>query len=381
MIYFDNSATTRVEESVAQRAADLMCKQFGNPSSQHYLGACAYSELGVARNQISKMLGVSASRIYFTSGGTQSNNLAIQGGVRANSKVGRHIVTTAIEHSSVLETCAHLETHGYEVTYVHPRQDTACMNAQDIIDAVRADTALVSVMFTNNETGENLPLRDIITGVREKNPDTYIHCDCVQAFGKIPVKLHEYDLDMVSASAHKIHGPKGVGMLYLRNKDMVLPLEFGGSQEGHIRPGTENLPLACAFGLASDLALYQLQENLERATLLKERLVKRLQSAIPQILINSPPRSLPYVLNVSLPGMVADDLVSYMSLRDIYISTGSACSKGAKSYVLKAMGFSDSRIAGAVRISISKYTTDSEIDCFVDVFSEYVSTPGKIRTV
>ncbi len=246
MIYFDNSATTCVDAEVADRAVEIMCRQFGNPSSLHGVGSSAYTELGIARNQIAKMIAARTGDIYFTSGGTESNNIAVQGAARA-CRWGKHIVTTAIEHASILKACAYLESGGWQVTYVAPNPDTHHIAAQDIIDAVRDDTVLVSVMFVNNETGEILPIKEIVNGVRKRNPKTLIHCDCVQGFGKLPFKLHVYDVDMISASAHKIHGPKGIGALYLRRPDLVFPLEFGGSQEGKVNPGTESVPPCMCF--------------------------------------------------------------------------------------------------------------------------------------
>lgn len=371
MIYFDNSATTRVDREVAQRAVELMTEKFGNPSSLHYLGAEAYTELGVARNQIAKMLGAHTDRIYFTSGGTESNNIAIQGGMRANRQNGDHLVTTAIEHDSILACGKRLERQGYRVTYVHPNRKTHRIQVQDIVDAVGADTAMVSVMQANNETGEILPIREIVACVRAKNPKTLIHCDCVQGFGKIPFKLHVCDVDMISASSHKIHGPKGVGMLYLRRPELVEPLELGGAQEGKINPGTENVPLACAFGLAADQALCEIQENAARIARVRAYLLDRLKAARPDALINSPLDGSPYILNFSLPGVESHELVSFLSLHGIYVSSGSACTKGARSHVLRAMGFDEARVGGALRISFSKHSTEEEVDGLINTLQVY----------
>lgn len=372
MIYFDNSATTRVDETAAERAVQIMRGQFGNPSSLHGVGAEAYGELGIARNQIAKMLAAKTDCVYFTSGGTESNNLAIQGGARANMKTGRHIVATAIEHDSVLFACQYMEQQGWRVTYVRPDPESHRISAEDVIGAVEADTALVSVMFVNNETGEILPLAEIVDGVRKKNPDTLIHTDCVQGFGKIPFKLFQYDVDMVSASAHKIHGPKGIGALYLRRRDMVEPLMYGGSQEGRISPGTESVPLACAFGEAADKALYRMTERLEQVANVRRRLEDRLLEKIPGAAVNSPSDASPYILNVSLPGIPSYDIINWLSMRQIYVSAGSACSKGAKSHVLQAMGFDGERIDTALRISLSKYNTFDEADLFVNALEDYL---------
>lgn len=372
MIYLDNSATTQVDEVVIQKAAEMMRGQFGNPSSLHFLGAEAYTALGIARNQLAKVLGAHTDRIYFTSGGTESNNLAIQGGLKANRAVGRHIVTTAIEHDSVLMTCRHLETQGYAATYIMPDSQTGRILARDVIDAIREDTTLLSVMAVNNETGELLPLQEIIAGVRKKNPRTLIHCDCVQCFGKLPFKLHVYDVDMLSASAHKLHAPKGVGMLYLKRADMIIPLKFGGSQEGRMNPGTENVPLACAFGVAADQALYDMEERAERVRAVKNHLEKLLKQRLPQAVVNSPETASPYLLNFSIPGFPSHEIVSYLSRQGIYVSAGSACSKGSKSHVLQAMGLDKGRLDSALRISLSKYNTCQEMDKLIAALKEFI---------
>lgn len=371
VIYFDNSATTQVDPAVAQRAVEMMTGKFGNPSSLHYLGAEAYTELGVARNQLAKMISAHTDQIYFTSGGTESNNIALQGGMEANRAVGRHMVTTAIEHDSILACGKRLERRGCTVTYVRPDPATRRIRAQDVVDAVGPETAVVSVMQVNNESGEILPIREIVAGVRAKNPRTLIHCDCVQGFGKLPFKLHECAVDMISASSHKIHGPKGVGMLYLRERSMVEPLEVGGSQEGRVNPGTESVPLACAFGLAADLELYGLQENAARVAGVRQYLVERLAAALPEAEINSPVDGSPYILNFSLPGVESGDLVSYLSLNGVYASAGSACSRGARSHVLEAMGFDEERIAGALRVSFSRHSTREEVDGLIAVLQAY----------
>ena len=370
MIYFDNSATTCVDAEVADRAVEIMCHQFGNPSSLHGVGSSAYAELGIARNQIAKMIAARTSDIYFTSGGTESNNIAVQGAARA-CRWGKHIVTTAIEHDSILKACAYLESGGWQVTYVAPNPDTHHIAAQDIIDAVRDDTVLVSVMFVNNETGEILPIKEIVNGVRKRNPKTLIHCDCVQGFGKLPFKLHVYDVDMISASAHKIHGPKGIGALYLRRPDLVFPLEFGGSQEGKVNPGTESVPLACAFGLASDRALYSMTSNAEKVSDIRKYLLQLLLTEFPAVHINSPKDGSPFILNVSFPGIVSHELVSFLSLHQIYLSTGSACTKGAPSHVLNAMNYSPSVIRGALRISFNKHNTKEEVDMFIQTLKQF----------
>lgn len=372
MVYLDNSATTQVDPDVAERAKEMMLGDFGNPSSLHYLGAQAYSQLNLARNQLAKVISARTSCIYFTSGGTESNNLAIQGGARSCTWGGRHIVTTAIEHDSILKACGHMEEEGWSVTYVSPDPETHRITAQAVIDAVREDTALVSVMYVNNETGDIQPIQEIVAGVRAKNPRTLIHCDCVQGFGKVPFKLHVYDVDMVSASSHKIHGPKGIGMIYLRRPEMIRPLKFGGKQEGCVNPGTESVPLACAFGLAADKALYRIEENWTQANAVRSQLLQALQETFPKMRVNSPQQDYsPYILNVAFPGAESHKLVSFLSLRQIYVSAGSACTKGAPSHVLKAMHYGEDVVSSSIRISLSRYTTVQDAMALVDALRDF----------
>ena len=372
MIYFDNSATTRVDPDVAQAAVEAMTENFGNPSSLHYIGVQAYQALNVARNQIAKMLGARTSCIVFTSGGTESNNLAIQGGAAANLSAGKHIVTTAIEHSSVLGACNALEGQGYRVTYVRPDPASGRIRAEDFINAVDEETALVSCMEVNSETGELLPIKEIIQGVRRKNPNTRIHVDCVQGFGKIPFKVYEYDVDFLSASSHKIHGPKGIGALYIKDGVTVRPFLYGGRQERGIKPGTENVPLACAFGLAADKLLPRIQENFQYVQGLQTYLIRRLRE-IPQVRLTMTENISPYILNFSIPGIPSHETVSHFSMENIYIAAGSACSKGEPSHVIAAMGLPQEVIDSVLRISFCKYNTQEEIDIFIRKLKEWIA--------
>ena len=372
MIYFDNSATTRVDPDVAQAAAAAMTENFGNPSSLHYVGVQAYQALNVARNQIAKMLGAKTSCIVFTSGGTESNNLAIQGGAAANLSAGKHIVTSAIEHSSVLGACSALEGQGCRVTYVRPDPAAGRIRAEDFINAVDEETALVSCMEVNSETGELLPIKEIIHGVRRKNPNTRIHVDCVQGFGKIPFKVYEYDVDFLSASSHKIHGPKGIGALYIKDGVTVRPFLYGGRQERGIKPGTENVPLACAFGLAADKLLPRIQENFQYVQGLQAHLIRQLQE-IPQVRLTMTENISPYILNFSIPGIPSHETVSHFSMENIYIAAGSACSKGEPSHVIAAMGLPQEVIDSVLRISFCKYNTIEEIDVFIRKLKEWIT--------
>lgn len=371
-IYLDNSATTPVAGDVADTVYAVLKDTFGNPSSLHGKGSDAYKCIGVARHQVAQILSAKTDRIHFTAGGTESNNLAIFGAAYGNKAVGKKLVTTAIEHSSVLASFAELSRQGFDVTYVAPQADNGLnIRAQDVIDAVDDDTALVSFMYVNNETGAILPVREIIKGVREKNPRTLIHCDCVQGFGKLPFKLFDYDVDLLSASAHKIHGPKGIGCLYVKDRIRIAPRLFGGAQEYGVRPGTENVALIAGFGKACSLALPEIKENLEYVSGLRARLQQRLEE-IPCVRLNSPENHSPYLLNFSLDGFEASDIITHMSVKGIYVSAGSACSRGARSYVLKASGLKESLCAGAVRLSLSHLNTLEEIDIFVDELKSFV---------
>jgi cysteine desulfurase len=373
MIYFDNNATTCIDKKVAEKAYHIMTDVYGNPSSLHDLGRIAYQALGDARYLVARMIGAKTRCIYFTSGGTESNNIAIQGAAMANRTWGKHIVTTAIEHSSVLECCQALKRKGFETTYVKPDPSSHAIEANDIIKAVRKDTVLVTAMQVNNETGELLPLADIVAGVQKKNPRTKIHCDAVQGYGKLPFKIHEYDVDLMSASAHKIHGPKGIGVLFIKEGCEIEPLQHGGSQEGKINPGTENVPLACAFGLAADKKLTLIEENLKKVSRIKDYMKKRLLQKVPAVHMNGPENTSPYVLNFSIPGNSSSEMVDYFSMHDIYLSAGSACSKGAISHVLQAAGYDMSVLSSALRVSFCVHNTIDEVNVFIEVLKRYLS--------
>ena len=287
-IYLDNSATTRCFPEAARLMYQVMTEDYGNPSSLHQKGVDAEKYVREAKEIIAKNLKVEPKEVYFTSGGTESNNIAIRGTALANQAVGRHIVTTTIEHSSVLSCCQALEKEGFSVTYVAPSPETHRIEAQDILRAVREDTILISMMHVNNETGEVLPVREVAEAVHREHPHTLIHCDTVQSFGKIPVKLHELKVDLLAASGHKIHAPKGIGILYIRPQVPVTPLEYGGAQEGHVNPGTESVPLICAFGAAAEKRLLNMKQNLEQVTRLNRYCRNAVTATFPQVQILSP---------------------------------------------------------------------------------------------
>lgn len=362
MVYLDNSATTQVDGDVAKLALEMMTERFGNPSSLHHFGMDAYQSVMNARYQLARMLGCPTGCVHFTSGGTESNNLAIRGSVMASPHRGNHIVTTSIEHSSVLECLRALEKEGFSVTYVRPDPAAHRISAQSILEAVREDTVLISMMHVNNETGEILPVGEVAAEAKRRNPDILIHTDAVQSFGKIPVKIHELKVDFISASGHKLHAPKGIGMLYIREGCQVKPLVYGGAQEKRIHPGTESVPLSCAFGLASEKMLLSMQKNLERVTALRDYVKEKLICTFGEVSINSPEDGLPYILNFSLPGHLSGDVVDALGMKDIFISAGSACSKGARSHVLESAGYAPEIVDSVLRVSFSEQSTREEAD-------------------
>lgn len=371
MVYLDNCATTQVDKNAAQKALEMMCTDYGNPSSLHNMGTAALKSLYHARYSLAKIIAAPTDCIYFTSGATESNNLAIQGGCMGTGITRGHIVTTSIEHSSVLGACKRMEKKGYHITYIQPDPVSHSINANAIINAVRTDTVMVSVMAVNNETGEILPIKEIIHGVKNKNSSVLIHCDATQCFGKLPFKVHDYPVDYLSASGHKMHAPKGIGILYIKKGLMPVPFKYGGAQEGKINPGTESVPLACAFGAAAELIQESANQKMQRIISLKKHLKTSLLANFPRIAFNEPRKISPYVLNFSFYGYQSEQIIDYCSLHDVYLSAGSACSKGAKSYVLKQAGFTKWQIDGALRIGLSHYNTKEDINQFINVLSDF----------
>ncbi len=359
--YLDNSATTQVSEASALKALELMRTNYANPSSLHSMGFAASKELEKARLQVAKALGADVSEIYFTSGGTEANNLAIFGAVNAKKRAGNRIITTAFEHSSVYETMHELSKEGFEVVFIKP-DSTGCINAKEVIDAVDGNTVLVSIMHTNNETGAINPIREIAVGAKRKNPSVLVHTDAVQAFGKTEIKPAKLFADLVSISGHKIHAPKGIGALYVKKGVRILPRTFGGKQERKLRTGTEALPLIGAFGVA--VSELDIQKSLDTVKELKGYLADKLLN-FEDITINSPETATPYILNFSVKGIRSETMLHHLASKGVYVSSGSACSKGGKSHVLSALGFEDNRADSALRVSFSKYNTTEDCDALI----------------
>lgn len=370
-IYLDNSATTRVCPEAAEKALELMTQCYGNPSSLHTLGFRAEQALSQARQAVAKLLSAQPEEITFTSGGTESNNLAIFGGAFARRHVGRRIVTTQIEHPSVLEPMAQLEKEGWEIVRLAP-DAFGRISPQQIEEAITPDTALVSIMAVNNEIGSILPVEAAARVIRRNKYRTLLHVDAVQAFGKLPLIPGKTGIDLLTVSAHKIHGPKGAGALYIRKGVHIPARTFGGGQERNLRSGTEALPAWCAFGAAVK-ALPPLREEEASIRALWEDARQRL-SAIPGVVLQSPLEGLPYILNFSCGGVKAETMLHFLEERGIYVSSGSACAKGKPSHVLEAMHLPRAQALSSIRVSFSRENCPEDVVALADAVQEGMET-------
>ena len=367
--YLDNSATTRVCAAAADAAYRMMTEVYGNPSSLHTLGFRAEQEITAARRQVSALIGAEEGEITFTSGGTEANNLAIFGAVAAHPHDGRHIVTTAVEHASVSACIDALEKEGYSVTRLIPDENGG-ITADAIVTACRPDTVLVVVMLVNNEIGARFPIEQAVPAIRRVSPKAHIHCDGVQAAGKLPIRVGRWGLDSMAVSAHKIHGPKGVGALYLRRGARILPRQLGGKQEGGLRCGTEAAPLIAAFGAAIG-ELPPIPRQMAHYDALRKHLLSRLGDN-PNLRFHLPADGVPYIIHLSVPGYKSETLLHFLAQQEIYVSSGSACSKGAKSPVLTAMGLPGEEIDSALRVSLCRDNTIEDMARFADGLLEAV---------
>lgn len=359
VVYLDNSSTTKPCETAVKRMREALEIHWGNPSSLHRLGMEAQLLTDAARQKLADWLSCKATEIYFTGSGTEANNIALFGAAGAGRRRGGRIVTTAIEHPSVLEAVAALEKQGYEVVRLRPDADGR-VPVQAVEEAVDAQTILVSIMYVNNETGAIQPVEAAAAAIRRKKAPALLHCDCVQAFGKLPVRPVRLGADLVTVSAHKIHGPKGVGALYISEKARVTPLLFGGGQEKGIRPGTEPTPAIAGF-LGALEELPDPLTQLEKMTALRDYAKEKLEDTGRTVLHTSAD-SLPYILNFSVPGLRSEILLHYLEGENIFVSSGSACAKGKGSYVLRAQGVSDQLADSAIRVSFSRYNTKEDAE-------------------
>lgn len=369
-IYLDNSATTRVCPEAAQKALEIMTECYGNPSSLHTMGFRAEQELSAARKAVAGALSAVPEEITFTSGGTEANNLAIFGAAWARRQ-HRRIVTTAIEHPSVLACMAQLEKEGWQVVYLQP-DSFGRISPQQVEEAITPDTALVSMMAVNNEVGSILPIETAARVIRRNKARTLLHVDAVQAFGKLPLKPGKIGVDLMTVSAHKIHGPKGAGALYIRKGVHIPARTLGGGQEKDLRSGTEAMPAWCAFGAAVK-ALPPIQQE-EAAIRTLWQSCREGIKAIPGTVIQSPDDGLPYILNFSCGGVKAETMLHFLEERGIYVSSGSACAKGKASHVLEAMQLPRQQALSSIRVSFSRENTPEEVTALVQAVREGMET-------
>ena len=359
--YLDNSATTQVSEAAAQAAYRMMRENYGNPSSLHKIGLNAEEAVEEARGIIADSLSADKKNIYFTSGGTEANNTVLFGAAQALKRRGDRIIVSAVEHSSVYESVKRLSEMGYDVQY-------APVDTQGVVDIERfkalltEKTILVSVMTINNETGSVQPIERLSKLVHKNCPEALFHSDAVQAYCKIPLKPKKWGVDLMSISAHKIHGAKGCGALYIRDGARILPLLYGGEQQKKLRPGTESAPLIAAFGAAAKEA--DIAANHAIIQELNAYALERL-NLLDGVTVNSPTDALPYIVNISVEGIRSETMLHHLEKSGVYVSSSSACSKGKRSYVLEAMGLPNDRIDSSLRISFSKYNTKEDIDVLI----------------
>ena len=357
MIYLDHAATTPVPEEVAQAVYDTLVSGWGNPSSQYPIGKQARDAVAAARETIAAALGCKSEQFVFTSCGSESDNWAVRLALHQNRHVGKHIITTAVEHHAVLHPMQKLEAKGFEVTYLQPDHD-GNITVEELKKALRPDTILVSVMMVNNETGAVMPIADMVKAVRRSSPLALFHTDAVQGFLKVPFRAKALGADMISVSAHKIHAAKGTGALYIR-PGLPLPAFInGGGQESNYRSGTENMPGICGFGAAC--ADTDAKADIARMAQLRDLAREKLSGIDGLVLIGS--QTAPHIVNLSLPGLRSQGIINCLQSDGIYVSAGSACSKGHRSHVLEAMHLSPAVIDGSIRVSFSRDNTEADVD-------------------
>ncbi|MBQ3058251.1 MAG: cysteine desulfurase [Clostridia bacterium] len=374
IIYLDNSATTKPCKKAVEYMNKALTDNWGNPSSLHILGMNAEDIVNASRKSVAKMLSAKDSEIIFTSCGSEANNMALMS-VLARKNRGNRIITTTIEHPSVLETAKRIEGYGFEVVYLKP-QNNGVISLDDLKAALNDKTLLVSIMLVNNEIGTIQPIEEAARLTKQLSPFAYFHTDAVQAFGKMPINAARLGVDMLTASGHKIHAPKGIGFLYKNQKCHIAPFITGGGQEDGMRSGTESVPLIASLqGAIEDLP--NLQPRLQQMREIYNY-AKELLSSDSDIVINSFDDGLPYILNISMPGYRSETLLHFLESREIYVSSGSACAKGNQSYVLKELGLADKLIDSMLRISFSHTTQKQDID---QLYEALKVAKGQLRKV
>ena len=374
--YLDNSATTKPCVEAETALLHTLREDWGNPSSLHSLGISAENIIACSKKSVANMLSCRDDEIFFTSGGTEANNIAILGAALARAKRGNRIVTTSIEHPSVANTMKALSDKGFEVVYLRP-DTNGCILPEDIYSAINGKTILVSIMLVNNETGSIQPVACAADAVKKAGAPALIHCDAVQAFGKMPIKASKLGADLITASGHKIHAPKGIGFLYKKKGVNLSPIIFGGGQQSGVRPGTESVPLIAALDGAIS-ALKNIEQELEKIKSLNSYARKKI-SELPGAKINSSEASLPYILNISVPTYKSETLLHFLDNMGIIVSSGSACAKGKLSSVLKEMKLQPELIDSALRISFSRFNTIDDIDRLVSALALSIEKLKKVK--
>lgn len=373
-IYLDNSATTQCLESVANIVAKVMCEDYGNPSSMHMKGVQAENYVKMAKTVIAKNLKVNEKEIFFTSGGTESDNLAIIGAAMANHRAGNHLITTCIEHPAVLRTMEYLETQGFQVTYL-PVDEFGRIRLQDLENALTPNTILVSIMHTNNEIGSLQPIAEAGSLIKRYNPNIVFHIDAVQGYGKFRIYPKKMGVDMMSVSGHKIHGPKGIGFLYINEKVKIKPISYGGGQQKGMRSGTDNVPGMAGLAKAVEEVYRFLDKDVENLYALKEYFIRGLMQ-IEDVKINGYTGfdSAPHIVSVSIRGIRSEVMLHALEDRGIYVSAGSACSshKATTSATLRAIGVEKDLLDSTIRFSFSIFTTKEEIDYTLKVLYDII---------
>lgn len=363
MIYLDNAATTPVDPQVAQVIADSLKNDFANPSSLYKIGAQSEYKIAAARKTVAGCLGAREDEVYFTSCASESNNIAIYGLASARKNWANKIVTTGYEHPAVRKPLENLKDYGYTVVNINPKPD-GNINPQEIVDAVDSKTALVTLIHVNNETGAVLDIKTLCDKIKAKNKRTVIHIDATQSFMKLPFDVSKIACDSMAFSGHKIYAPKGIGGLYLKKGTNIKTVMAGGGQEKGLRAGTENIHYILGFAKACQLLQPDIRKNLARFAQLKAHLLSQL-AQFDNVVLNSPENAVPYTVNFSFMNYRSETLLHFLEADEIYISSGSACSKGAASHTLTAMGVDAKRIDSSIRVSFGIHTTQEDIDIFI----------------
>ena len=373
-IYLDNSATTAVHPDVVKLMSKIMLEDYGNPSSKHNKGVQAERYLNEAKETLASILKCDKKELLFTSGGTESDNMAFIGTAMANKRRGNHIITTMIEHPAILETTVFLEKNGFEITYL-PVDGTGCVSLEALKEALRPETILVSIMYANNEVSIVEPIAEAAAIVKEYNPEIVFHTDAVQAFGKFRIIPKRENIDLMSVSAHKLHGPKGVGFLYIKDKTKINPIIFGGGQQKGMRSGTENVPGIAGMALAAKLCYEKFDEKIERLYGLKEYFIDKVLE-IPGTVFNGRRghEGTPHVISISFENVRSEVLLHALEDKGIYVSSGSACSsnKPALSGTLKAIGVKNNLLDSTIRFSLCTENTKEELDTVIAALGELV---------